>query len=96
MLTKVDSSSRKEEKIPIQLKLLFGVIFFTNLMVNMDHGIFPACTEEIRRDINIPNTSLGIMGSIVYLGLVVGKDALISNCIYRFDVCHPRTELPEH
>ena len=43
-------------------------------MVNMDHGIFPACTEEVRNDINIPNTALGIMGSIVYLGLVVGND----------------------
>lgn len=42
-------------------------------MVNMDHGIFPASTEEVRRDIGIANTSLGIMGSIVYLGLVVGK-----------------------
>lgn len=59
--------------MPVQLKFLFGVIFFTNLMVNMDHGIFPACTEEVRRDIGIPNTQLGIMGSIVYLGLVVGK-----------------------
>jgi len=59
--------------VPVQLKFLFGVIFFTNLMVNMDHGIFPACTEEVRRDIGIPNTQLGIMGSIVYLGLVVGK-----------------------
>ena len=65
--------SKAEEPVPVQLKLLFGVIFFTNLMVNMDHGIFPACTEEVRSDIGIPNTQLGIMGSIVYLGLVVGK-----------------------
>ncbi len=41
-------------------------------MVNLDHGIFPACTEEVRQDVGIPNTALGIMGSIVYLGLVVG------------------------
>ena len=63
----------EESASPIQLKILFGVFFFTNLMVNLDHGIFPACTEEVRQDIGIPNTALGIMGSIVYLGLVVGK-----------------------
>lgn len=43
-------------------------------MVNMDHGILPAATEEVRNDIDIPNTQIGIMGSIVYLGLVAGKN----------------------
>jgi hypothetical protein len=36
---------------PRAIKLLFIVIFITNLMVNMDHGIIPACIEEIRKDI---------------------------------------------
>lgn len=52
------------------------VIFLTNLMVNMDHGIFPASTEEVRSDIGISNNQLGFMGSIVYLGLVFGKGYL--------------------
>lgn len=72
-MSKVCRVYRKEESTPIQIKMLFGVIFLTNLMVNMDHGIFPASTEEVRKDIGIPNTELGIMGSIVYLGLVFGK-----------------------
>lgn len=42
-------------------------------MLNVDHGIFPACTEEVREDIGLDNTAIGFMGSIVYLGLVVGK-----------------------
>jgi MFS transporter, Spinster family, sphingosine-1-phosphate transporter len=42
-------------------------------MVNMDHGIFPACIDEVRKDINIGNKEVGLVGSIVYLGLVAGK-----------------------
>lgn len=59
--------------MPLPVKLLFVIIFLTNLMVNMDHGILPASTEEVRKDIGLANTSIGIMGSIVYLGLVTGK-----------------------
>lgn len=42
-------------------------------MVNVDHGIFPACTEEVREDIGLDNTAIGFMGSIVYLGIVFGS-----------------------
>jgi hypothetical protein len=42
-------------------------------MVNMDHGIFPACIEQVRKDINIDNKGVGLVGSIVYLGLVAGN-----------------------
>ena len=41
-------------------------------MVNMDHGILPACTAEVRKDIGLDDASLGFLGSIVYLGLVLG------------------------
>jgi MFS family permease len=54
------------------VRALFGVIVLTNLMVNMDHGIFPACIDEVRKDINIGNQEVGLVGSIVYLGLVAG------------------------
>jgi hypothetical protein len=63
-------------------------------MVNMDHGIFPACTEEVRRDIGIPNTQLGIMGSIVYLGLVIGNP--FHSSYSRFDVRDPNIQQHEH
>ncbi len=42
-------------------------------MINMDHGILPAATEEMRRDFGVTNSKLGFMGSIVYLGLVTGN-----------------------
>ena len=61
------------EEQPFALRALFGVIVLTNLMVNMDHGIFPACIDEVRKDINIGNQEVGLVGSIVYLGLVAGN-----------------------
>ena len=52
---------------------LFFVAFSTNLLINVDHGILPATTNELRKDLNIDNASLGLLGSLVYLGLVIGK-----------------------
>jgi len=60
----------KNEKI---LSCVFFVIFLTNLMINVDHGILPASTLEIREDLNITNVDIGVLGSLVYLGLVAGK-----------------------
>ena len=48
-------------------------MFFTNLLINIDHGIFPACTEELRIDLDVSNVQIGVLGSLVYLGLVIGK-----------------------
>jgi hypothetical protein len=42
-------------------------------MINVDHGILPACTAEVRDDLMLNNADLGLIGSIVYLGLVIGK-----------------------
>lgn len=42
-------------------------------MINVDHGILPACTAEVRDDIEVDNADLGMLGSLVYLGLVIGK-----------------------
>jgi hypothetical protein len=66
----------KKKENPMGVKILFTIIFVTNLMINMDHGIIPAATEEVRRNFGVKNSQLGIMGSIVYLGLVFGKQIL--------------------
>jgi hypothetical protein len=42
-------------------------------MINMDHGILPACTAEVRDDLDLDSADLGLLGSLVYLGLVIGK-----------------------
>lgn len=53
-------------------KLIFGLIFFINILINIDHGAIPAATTVLKREHNLDNVSLGIIGSLVYLGLVIG------------------------
>ena len=55
------------------LNFIFAIVFFTNLMINVDHGILPACTKEVKRDLDLDNANLGLLGSLVYAGLVIGK-----------------------
>ena len=44
-----------------------------NMLVNFDHGIVPAATKEIKSDLNLDNIQLGLLGSVVYCGLLVGS-----------------------
>jgi hypothetical protein len=52
---------------------LFILFIFLQLLMNIDHGTFPAATEEIRLDLNIDDNILGIFGSLVFLGNLIGK-----------------------
>lgn len=42
-------------------------------MINVDHGILPACTTEVKEDLQLDNANLGLLGSLVYAGLVIGN-----------------------
>lgn len=42
-------------------------------MINVDHGILPASTTELKHDLNLNNVNIGLLGSLVYLGLVLGS-----------------------
>lgn len=53
-------------------KLIFVLVFFINILINIDHGAIPAATTILKRDLSMDNVSLGIIGSLVYLGLVLG------------------------
>ena len=43
----------------------------TNILINLDHGILPACTKEMQEHYSMNDLELGFLGSIVYLGIVV-------------------------
>jgi MFS family permease len=49
--------------------MVFGLMILTNILINLDHGILPACTTQMQRDYDMDETELGILGSIVYLGI---------------------------
>jgi hypothetical protein len=53
-------------------KLIFLLLFIINILINIDHGAIPAATTILKRDLMLDNISLGILGSLVYLGLVLG------------------------
>jgi MFS family permease len=43
-----------------------------NILINIDHGAIPAATTILKRELGLDNVSLGTIGSLVYLGLVLG------------------------
>jgi MFS family permease len=53
-------------------KVIFLLIFFVNVLINIDHGAIPAATTIMKRDLDLDNIELGTIGSLVYLGLVLG------------------------
>ncbi len=62
----------------------------------MDHGTIPASTAEIKKDLDIGDGSLGVFGSLVYLGNILGKNLYLirgfnfhgSNEKHKPKICH--------
>ena len=59
---------------------IFVILVLTNLIVNMDHGTIPAATSEIKYDLNINDDTLGIFGSLVYFGNLLGIFCFMLRC----------------
>jgi predicted MFS family arabinose efflux permease len=61
-------------------------IFFLvmNVVCNMDNGFFPPATAEIRRDFKIDDGLLGMFGSVVFLGNLLGG-LIITPIINKFN-----------
>ena len=53
--------------------MVYGLIFFCNLLINVDHGTIPAATLSLKNDLGVDNVALGFLGSLVFLGLTLGK-----------------------
>lgn len=52
---------------------MFFVVMFMNLMANFDHGVLPAGTIVIAKDLGMDKMQYGMLGSAVFGGLVLGK-----------------------
>ena len=46
-------------------------MILTNILINLDHGILPACTTQMEAHFSMNETELGFLGSIVYLGISI-------------------------
>lgn len=60
----------------------FSVFILLALVMNMDHGTIPAATDEIRLSLEINDETLGVFGSLVFFGNLIG----IFFCLIRFFV----------
>ena len=63
----------KRKLQPGLVKLSFALIFFLNLIINIDHGVMPAGAIAIKGYLGVSNTEYGLLGSIVFFGLVLGS-----------------------
>lgn len=36
-----------------RIVIIYAVNYLTNMLINFDHGIIPACTKEMKRDLAI-------------------------------------------
>ena len=72
-LKRLDHAFHREEPNKITTRFLFFVILLTNLLINIDHGVIPACTTVLKQELGLTDVSLGTLGSLVYLGLTLGS-----------------------
>ena len=50
-----------------------GFIFFLDILINVDHGALPSASVVLKDDLNLSNVQFGSLGSLVFLGLVMGS-----------------------
>jgi len=62
-----------EKRNPGLLQLVFLLLWTISLLVNMDHGSVPAATGAIMEDFSLSKLQLGLLGSLVYVGLILGS-----------------------
>lgn len=53
--------------------ILFFIFVIINLLMNFDHGTIPAATEQIRNHLFLSDSELGIFGSLVFIGVIIGS-----------------------
>ena len=51
---------------------IFVFIIIINVIANMDDGTLPAASNEIIRDIDISEEKVGLLGTLVYVGNLIG------------------------
>jgi hypothetical protein len=56
---------------------IFVILLLISIMVNMDHGTIPAATLEIKESLNAGDDVLGVFGSLVFFGNILGKIIII-------------------
>jgi hypothetical protein len=65
------------EKKAVSRKLLnwiYGLFIASNIIMNLDHGIIPACLNTLKQEpYNYDSVKLGLLGTLLYVGLTFGN-----------------------
>lgn len=64
---------------------LFIILLITSLFVNLDHGVIPACTSDLKIELDVDDLFIGILGSLVFAGLMAGS--LVGGAAFTRFVC---------
>lgn len=57
----------------VSKNVIYYVCLLTCVVVNMDHGVIPACTWELKSQLQVDDLFIGILGSLVFAGLMIGS-----------------------
>ena len=69
----LNESTTDQKIVRKTVNLIFIVIVFMNFFGNIDHGTLPAGSIAIRTELGLDNFQYGLLESIVFLGVTVGK-----------------------
>lgn len=61
------------EYSPKKVNIILYYLFFANLFFNIDMGILPAGSLQIKQALKMNNSEFGFLGSVVYFGQTVGS-----------------------
>ena len=67
------------ERNNCRICMLFLVVLLLNLLINFDHGVMPAAAIRMQEDLDLNNMQFGWLGSIVFIGLTLGKRIFLAN-----------------
>jgi hypothetical protein len=59
-----------------QVLKVFTLLFLNMAIARTDQGIVPALATTLKSTFNYSDTDIGQLGSLVYIGAVIGKEAL--------------------
>ena len=59
--------------LPGMRKWAFALLFCINMASNLDHGALPSSSPNIKKSLNLDETKLGILLSLVFGGLFLGS-----------------------
>lgn len=65
------------------IKVIFFLVFLSNVFINVDHGSLPGCSNQIKEDLGIEDLGFGTLGSVVYGGLTLGS--AVATWVYQHD-----------